>query len=182
MQPIPYFGEELEGEWIFEPKIDGWRMEVVIHNTERIEFWGRRLEKKPDWTKKLEYLKNFLNQLPSGTILDTELYSTGGRRFIPSLFAKNRKKEPIVYVFDIIYKDNKFLGELPLIRRKEILSTLHLKEPFLLIEYQILRDIKRDFDSAVKRGAEGIIIKKIDSPYWVGRDGPIATHYWRKIK
>jgi hypothetical protein len=23
MQPIPYFGEKLKGEWIVEPKIDG---------------------------------------------------------------------------------------------------------------------------------------------------------------
>jgi len=23
MQPIPYFGEKIKGEWIYEPKIDG---------------------------------------------------------------------------------------------------------------------------------------------------------------
>jgi ATP-dependent DNA ligase len=182
MQPIPYFGERLEGEWIYEPKIDGWRMEVIVYDTKRIEFWGRRLEKRPNWTEKLEYLKSALNKLPPGTILDTELYTENGRRYIPSLFSKNRKIEPVIYVFDIIYKDNEFLGNLPLIKRKEILSTLSFRNPFNLIEYQKLKEIKRDFEDAVKMGAEGIIIKKIDSPYWVGKDGPIATHYWRKIK
>ncbi|MEO0137984.1 MAG: hypothetical protein ABIL86_10715 [candidate division WOR-3 bacterium] len=182
MQPIPYFGERLEGEWIYEPKIDGWRMEVVIYDNKKIEFWGRRLEKKPNWTEDLDYLIAYLKDLPSGTILDTELYSTGGRRFIPSLFAKRRKEEPIIYVFDIIYKDGKFLGDLPLRKRKEILQRLKFKKPFQLIEYQRLNDIKEDFQKAVAKGAEGIIIKNLNSPYWVGKDGPIATHHWRKIK
>ncbi|MEO0095495.1 MAG: hypothetical protein ABIL66_06340 [candidate division WOR-3 bacterium] len=182
MQPIPYFGEELEGEWIYEPKIDGWRMEVLIYDNKKIEFWGRRLEKKPNWTEDLDYLIEYLKNLPSGTILDTELYSTGGRRFIPSLFAKKRKEEPIIYVFDIIYKDGEFLGDLPLKKRKEILQRLKFIKPFRLIEYQRLNNIKEDFQKAVAKGAEGIIIKNLDSPYWVGKDGPIATHYWRKIK
>ncbi len=29
MQPIPYFGEEFKGDWIVEPKIDGWRLQVI---------------------------------------------------------------------------------------------------------------------------------------------------------
>ncbi|MCX7995386.1 MAG: hypothetical protein N3A65_06410 [candidate division WOR-3 bacterium] len=182
MQPIPYFGEELEGEWIYEPKIDGWRMEIIIYEDRKVEFWGRRLEKRPNWTEALYYLTEYLKNLPPGTILDTELYSTGGRRFIPTLFATKRKEEPIIYVFDIIYKEGKFLGELSLEKRKEILQRLKFKKPFQLIEYRPLRDIKRDFQRMVKKGAEGIIIKSIDSPYWIGKDGPIATHYWRKIK
>ncbi len=182
MQPIPYFGEELEGEWIYEPKIDGWRMEVIIYEDRKIEFWGRRLEKRPDWTSDLHYLAGYLRNLPSGTILDTELYSTGGRRFIPSLFARKRKEEPIIYVFDIIYKNGEFLGELPLSKRKEILKRLKFEAPFKLIEYQRLHNIKEDFQKTVEKGAEGIIIKQLDSPYWIGKDGPIATHYWRKIK
>lgn len=182
MQPIPYFGEELEGEWIYELKIDGWRMEVIVYDNKRIEFWGRRLEKNPNWTDGLSYLAKPLKALPPGTILDTELYSTGGRRFIPSLFAKKRKEEPVVYVFDIIYKENEFLGELPLSKRKEILKRLKFKKPFKLIEYERLSNIKKDFQKAVEKGAEGIIIKNLDSPYWIGKDGPIATHHWRKIK
>lgn len=32
MQPIPYFGEKIKGEWIIEPKIDGWRMQLIKYS------------------------------------------------------------------------------------------------------------------------------------------------------
>jgi hypothetical protein len=43
MQPIPYFGEKIKGNWIYEPKIDGWRMQILRYPKGQVEFWGRRL-------------------------------------------------------------------------------------------------------------------------------------------
>lgn len=91
MQPIPYFGEELRGEWVYEEKIDGWRLQIIKLNGE-IKFFGRRLDKNPDWTDKLIVPKEGIGRiLPEETILDAELYSDRGRRYIPSLFTKNKK-------------------------------------------------------------------------------------------
>ena len=102
MQPIPYFGEHLRGKWIVEPKIDGWRLQIVRYPHGRLEFWGRRLEKNPNWTDKLQFLvKPAKRILPYGTLLDAELYSTGGRRFIPSLFAKAPRVLPLIYILYI---------------------------------------------------------------------------------
>lgn len=56
MQPIQYFGEKLEGEWIVEPKIDGWRLEIIKVKG-KVYFYGRRLEKNPDWSDKLKISK-----------------------------------------------------------------------------------------------------------------------------
>ena len=103
MQPIPYWGEKLQGDWIYEPKIDGWRLQVIKYQDGRVEFWGRRLERSPNWTAKLSYLIPAFRKLPNGSLVDAELYSTGGRRFIPSLFAHKRKVDPIIYVFDVIF-------------------------------------------------------------------------------
>lgn len=120
MQPIPYFGETLTGEWIYEPKIDGWRLQIIKYKDGRIEFWGRRLEKRPNWTKNLFYLARFLKDLPEGVLLDSELYSTKGRRGIPSVFARTGLAEPLVYVFDIVFFEGKFIGDKPLKERKKV--------------------------------------------------------------
>jgi ATP-dependent DNA ligase len=183
MQPIPYFGEKLSGEWIYEPKIDGWRMEIIKFQG-KVEFWGRRLEKKPNWTKKLIGIipKRALNNIPNGTILDSELYSDRGRRFIPSLFAPECKAKPIIYVFDIIFYKGEFVGNLPLKERKKILEFIEWKDPFQLIRYEKVTDIEKHLREALMNNFEGIVIKELNSPYVIGKDSPMATANWRKIK
>jgi len=182
MQPIPYFGEELEGEWIFEPKIDGWRLQIIKYKDERVEFWGRRLEKNPNWTKNLSYLIPYLKEIPPGTLLDSELYSTKGRRGIPSVMARTNLAKPIIYVFDIVFLNGVFIGDKPLRERKLLLRDLILKPPFYFLEYKPLEDWEIALRETLKMGFEGIVIKNLDSPYLISKSAPIATHHWRKIK
>ncbi|MEO0130948.1 MAG: hypothetical protein ABIK76_04585 [candidate division WOR-3 bacterium] len=182
MQPIPYFGEEIKGDWIYEPKIDGWRLQVIIYQDGKIEFWGRRLEKNPNWTEKLSYLKEYLKDIEKGTLLDCELYTNEGRNKIPSLFTKKFICQPIIYVFDIVFYQNRFVGNLTLRERKEILKSLKLGKPFYLLMGEELKDIKEAYEKAIKEGNEGIIIKNLSSYYQISKDGPIATENWRKIK
>ena len=183
MQPIPYFGEKIHGSWIYEPKIDGWRMQIISYKNGKIECWGRRLERKPNWSQKLQYLiQELKNIMPAETILDCELYSSGGRRFIPSLFAKNPKAKPIVHIFDTVYFKGMNISKMTLKQRKNMLTRLHLMPPFFLVTGKKLTNIERNYVSEVKEGHEGIIIKKLNSPYLIGKESPIATHWWRKIK
>jgi ATP-dependent DNA ligase len=183
MQPIPYFGEELEGEWIYEPKIDGWRLQIIRYENGEVELWGRRLEKSPNWTEKLSYIaKRVGNFLPRGSLLDAELYSVGGRRWIPSLFARKPQKRPIIYIFDVIFFEGEFVGNLPLRERRKIIEGLKLKKPFHILKSQPLVDIKEHFEKVRKEGHEGLVIKALDSKYQVGKEAPIATLDWRKIK
>ena len=183
MQPIPYFGETLREKWIVEPKIDGWRLQIIRYPSGKLEFWGRRLEKNPNWTDKLEFLVETAKKfLPSGTILDSELYSTGGRRLIPSLFGKNPKVAPLIFIFDVIFYQGKFIGNLPLEKRRQILKKFHLEPPFYLIKYSNLKDITEDLLRMIKKGYEGIVVKKLSSLYQLAEDGPMATADWRKIK
>jgi ATP-dependent DNA ligase len=183
MQPIPYFGERIQGAWIYEPKIDGWRMQIICHEDSRIECWGRRLERKPNWSDKLGYLLAGLQGvLPGTTLIDCELCSSGGRRFIPSLFAKKPKVDPIVYIFDILFCRGKNVTKKTLQQRKKLLSTINFKPPFYIIRGNELTDLQSNHLSEVRKGHEGIVVKKLDSPYLIGRDAPIATQYWRKIK
>lgn len=183
MQPIPWLGEKLKGEWLVEPKFDGWRMQIIRYPDGRVEFWGRRMERKPNWTQRLPGLVEKAGKIiPVGVILDAELYSSAGRRFVPSLFARKPKAEPIIYIFDIIYHEGGFVGEMPLVKRKEILKSISVKPPFHIIGSEKLTDLPVVFENAVKAGQEGLVIKRADSAYEIGRDAPVATPHWRKVK
>lgn len=183
MQPIPYFGEKLKGGWIFEPKIDGWRLQLIRLQDGRAELWGRRLERRPNWTERLSQIAKEVKELfPCGILLDCELYTEKGRRFISSVFAAKPKVQPIVYIFDVVFYENRFVGSLPLRRRLEILKKLKLGSPFHLLDHEPLGDLGQALESAVKKGHEGIVIKRLNSPYQISKDGPIAAENWRKIK
>ena len=184
MQPIPYFGEELNfDEWLWEPKIDGWRMQVIKYGKNEIEFFGRRLESNPNWTKKLSYLIDIVNKfLPEYTLLDCELYSCSGRRFIPSLFTNQPKVEPLIYVFDIIFYRDEFIGKCILKERRKILEEIRFIKPFFLLSQNKIKNLSLALNESVRQGNEGIVIKNIYSEYKVSKDGPIATEWWRKIK
>ena len=183
MQPIPYFGEKIKGQWLYESKIDGWRMQILHYPDGKVECWGRRLERKPNWSEKLTRIVKLAKEMiPKGTIIDCELFSSGGRRFIPSLFSKRPKVKPIIYVFDVIAFNNRNVSRLSLSQRKKILHKLNLKAPFVLLAGKKLVNVKKNYTQEVRKGSEGIILKKLNSPYLVGKESPIATHYWRKVK
>ncbi|MEO0098756.1 MAG: hypothetical protein ABIK99_01130 [candidate division WOR-3 bacterium] len=188
MQPIPYFGEKLEGEWLLEPKVDGWRLQVIKYQDGEFAAYGRRLEKNPNWTKRLDFLIPASFNLPKGIILDCELYSTGGRRFIPSLFAQKKKAEPVIFVFDIIFYEGEFLGQEKLTKRKEVLKKLNLSPPFYLLESIPLPKETLSVPEKIVEilpspfAWEGVLLKNANSPYFLGKDGPIATENWRKLK
>jgi len=183
MQPIPYFGEKIRGGWIYEPKIDGWRMQMISCAEDRLECWGRRLEHEPNWTAKLQHMLDKIRGLiPENTLLDCELCSDQGRRFIPSLFARIPKAKPIVYVFDMVYYRGMNISRRTLKQRKKMLSQLDLAPPLYFVRGKMLTDLKRNYASEVKKGHEGIVIKKLNSPYLIGKESPLATQNWRKIK
>lgn len=183
MQPIPYFGEELEGEWVWEPKVDGWRMQVIKYEDGRVEIWGRRLERHPDWTARLPYIAEMARAfLPPGTLLDGELSHPSGRRYIPSLFTPKGAKSAQVFLFDIVFLKGDFLGDLHLRKRKEILLSLRIAPPFLILPSKPVEDLLAHLKEAVERGSEGIVLKNLASPYLVGKEAPMATENWRKLK
>jgi ATP-dependent DNA ligase len=72
---------------------------------------------------------------------------------------------------------------LPLKDRKLFLENLNLKEPFYLMPYKkLVNDVKTHLLEEKKKGHEGIVLKMLYSPYEIGKDGPIATIFWRKVK
>ncbi|UCC12743.1 MAG: hypothetical protein JSW02_04240, partial [candidate division WOR-3 bacterium] len=162
MQPIPYFGETLTGTWLYEPKIDGWRMQILRRSNGDVEIWGRRLERRPNWTARLpDIAERSQCVLPKGTLVDCELSSTRGRRFVPSLFAKRPKAAPFIYVFDVLYLDDKDVCRLSLAERKHSLDHLALQKPFIPLLGNVLSNMNTHLKDAKDLGHEGIVIKRI---------------------
>lgn len=184
MQPIPYFGEKLDEEWVAEPKIDGWRMQIIRYEDGKVEFWGRRLERNPNWTEKLKrFIKIVESFLPPSSILDSEITDERGRRYIPSIFADKKDSKPKIYVFDIIFYEGKEIYKLPFYKRRKILESINFLPPFFLIEqFEIKENIDKLLKKAKENNWEGIILKNKNSTYEIGKEGPIATEFWRKIK
>jgi len=86
------------------------------------------------------------------------------------------------YVFDILAKDGKNLLGLPLSERRSILEKTIRSGPILSISPHIVTDdadtIKNYHEDQRKKGLEGVVVKKWDSPYEPGRRG----FSWVKFK
>lgn len=183
MQPIPYFNEPLEGEWVWEPKMDGWRLQILRYPDGHLEAWGRRLEKKPNWSARLLPLfKKGSENIPHGTLLDAELCAEGGRRFIPSVLAGKKEVRPLIFIFDVLYYDGEFWGNHTLRERKALLHKIALGPPLYPLAFFPLISVEKAYAQARQAGHEGIILKHLNSAYQIGQEAPLATPHWRKVK
>src|SRR5216684_3498660 len=86
------------------------------------------------------------------------------------------------FVFDILYKDGVSLLERPLVERMKILEeTIQPDDILMLTRNHIVRDAKTLsllFDEAISKGLEGVVVKKLESPYEAGA----RNFNWVKLK
>lgn len=78
------------------------------------------------------------------------------------------------HVFDIVWLDGRDLTALPLIERRELLHTLPLRPPLYRVD--VLADAE-PWTRACEEGWEGVIAKRLDSPYEQKR-----SKHWLKMK
>ena len=174
--------------WLFEIKWDGVRAIATVFE-----------DKKPTITSRTG--KDLLVQFPElsqlaraftgwPVIVDGEIVALDdkGRSSFQRLQQRlNRrspdprliKAVPIVYtVFDLLYADDKDLRATPLIDRKALLERrLRKRATHMLLSRHLLAKGKELYRFAKRRSLEGIIGKRIDSPYIERRTG-----LWVKIK
>lgn len=184
-------------KWIFEPKLDGARAETFLNkDTGEVRLqtrWGTNI------TQKFPEFKNTFAALLAkhSVVLDGEIIfypgsSLSDRQKVVSRIthgpATNRvTREPVLedfryMVFDILYLDGQDLRNLPLLRRKQALEKLFRrisKEKISPIIFASNVDnASRVLDYVDASSAEGIVIKRKDSPYVAGRN----HRAWWKIK
>ena len=86
---------------------------------------------------------------------------------------------PATYiVFDVLHLDGKDLIDLPLLERKEIVRDKVRESERMLLSVYVKERGKAFFQKVKKKGLEGIMAKKMDSVYEIGR----RSRNWLKIK
>ena len=168
-------------DWIYELKFDGIRA-LAIKRGKNIELISRNAK---DLTAKFPEVAAALKQLPSKeALLDGEIVALDdqGRSSFQLLQARelSGKRPPIFYyVFDLLSLDDKDLTGVPLLKRKALAKMLLDRAPDTIrFSASIEADSDRILAEMKSRGLEGVIAKKKDSPYEIGR----RSGAWVKFK
>ena len=174
-------------EYIYELKLDGIRCIAYI-DTNSVVLQNKRFK---DLTEIYPELSEVNKCVKKKVILDGELVvltdgkpdfyalqkrSLMGDKFKISLAARKRPVQFVAY--DILYCDGSILTDKPLMERKEILSKEIAEKNNLSISRYIEKDGIAFFNLAKQEELEGIVAKKKDGKYHIGK----RTHDWIKIK
>ncbi len=164
--------------WIYEIKWDGYRAVAELSSKE-IKLYSRNGN---DFAQNYPIVATALRDIKHDAILDGEIVVLNENGF-PDFqkiqhYAENTHF-PICYnVFDLLSLDGNDLTHLPLTDRKELLKTLIPKNDVIKYSDHVVEKGISFFETAVKNNLEGIMAKKADSEYSVGK----RTNDWLKIK
>ncbi len=172
--------------WLFEIKWDGVRAQARIENGTL----ALRSRTGADITKRYPELASLPQALTAHqAIVDGEIVALDARghsnferlqeRMHVRVPSENLVSQiPVVYLaFDLLYCDGYDLREAPLLERKQLLQRLlHASERFRYSDHQ-LEQGKELFELAKETGLEGIVAKRVDSPYVSDRSA-----HWVKLK
>lgn len=173
--------------WAFEPKWDGIRAIAVCDGSTRLISRNSK-----DISVAYPELSGIHERLVSiDAMVDGEIVamSEGHPSFEllqqrmhvrePKEIEKLSKRIPVTYVaFDLLYLDGKTLVNEPFQRRRELLEEAVVASDHLQLSPSINGDGIALFEAAKARNLEGIVAKKLNSKYEVGR----RSRTWVKIK
>ncbi len=183
--------KEAAGAMAFEYKLDGAR--IQIHKSgDEVRVYSRRLT---DVTESLPEVVQMVrsNVKASQAILEGEVIAVGEDRASPLLFQHlmrrfrrvheiedMAKRIPIdLQLFDVIYVDGQSLINRPYSERRkrlgEIAGDIKLTKQLITANPS---DVEEFLKEALNAGHEGLMAKKLDSPYTLG----IRGKRWFKIK
>lgn len=178
-------------EWYAEHKWDGIRAQIIIRNRE-IFVWSRGEELVTD---KYPEFQQFLDFIPDGTVLDGEIlpfpngeigtFNDLQTRIGRKTISKNllQKTPVILKAYDLLEWKGKDIRNLHFSKRRALLESLyddilslqtseehkiplHLSEKMTFTSWSALAK-ERDRSRLVR--SEGLMLKRKDSPYLVGR-------------
>ncbi len=166
-------------DWIYEPKLDGYRLLCRIEDGRASLLTRRGL----DWTGRFAAIAAAAIELPcTSALIDGEavVYDSRGITSFQRLQnALTTGAEPIVLVgFDLLYRDGWDLMRVPLVERKRALAAL-LGASGAAIAYgeHVTQSGSEFFKAACQLGLEGIVAKRAEAPYAQTR-----TKSWLKVK
>jgi bifunctional non-homologous end joining protein LigD len=165
--------------WLFEPKLDGYRVIATVEDGE-VRLTSRR---GLDCSGEFPWVVDALRRQPyRDAIFDGEIVALDDQGRPSFQVLQNRASEPkpfmLYYAFDLLYRDGHDLRGVPLEQRKELLASSLLPTDRVRIVETFVGDGLRLYEAARRTGMEGIVGKRRDSRYESGK----RTDAWLKIK
>jgi bifunctional non-homologous end joining protein LigD len=175
--------------WRFEPKLDGIRTLAYI-GTEGTRLVSRRGRDQTEQYPELDNLARFVNALQA--VVDGEIVAADeeGRPSFERLqqrmnlssprdIERARSKVPVmVFLFDLLWLDGRDRTAEPLEERRRLLEEIVTVTGPVGLTVTVDGAGRSLFDNVKQLGFEGVIAKRLGSPYLSGR----RTKDWRKIK
>lgn len=201
-QPYPFFlaspleearfaGEDFS-RWQAEWKWDGIRAQI-IRRAGQCFIWSRGEDLITEQFPEFESV--FLG-LPDGLVLDGEILCWADDRPLNFNYLQKRlgrkrvtqkvmQENPVHFIaYDLLEHNGVDIREQPLNDRRQLLiETLHQVSPDRVslsqtVPFESMEDLRSWREQARQQGAEGLVLKAVDSPYLVGR----KRGYWWKYK
>jgi bifunctional non-homologous end joining protein LigD len=155
--------------WLFEIKLDGYRA-MAVKSGGRLNLFSRR---RNSFNTQYSLVFEALADLPDNTVIDGEIVALNesGRPDFNRLQHYRAEASRIHYfVFDLLVYNNRDLTQLPLIERRQIMkSVLKLESPRIHIAEHFEASAGDMLSAARGQGLEGVIAKRKDSRYEVGK-------------
>ncbi|MDQ3811061.1 MAG: ATP-dependent DNA ligase [Chloroflexota bacterium] len=195
---VPSLLEKLGGRAHAQLKFDGIRVQLHLDRSQaeghQVRLFSRSLE---DMTAMFpELVQGVVQQVQaSSAILDSEAlaFNPLSEEFLPFQETTRRRRKhgigdlaaelPLkAMVFDVMYRDGQALLDRPLLARIDVLQAIVSGTDVLLPERGVVVDRPEQldalFESALERSLEGLVVKRVDSPYQAGA----RNFNWVKLK
>jgi bifunctional non-homologous end joining protein LigD len=176
-----------DDRWIFEVKWDGVRaLAICSDETMLMSRNGNEITAQYPELAKLHDRLVALDAIVDGEIVAMEKGRPSFERLQSRINLQNTKDIeramktiPVCYIaFDLIYLDGRSLIKEPVETRKELLEQIVVPTDNVLTSPVTPSDGTSLFEIASGQGLEGIVAKKLGSPYRPGK----RTHDWIKVK
>jgi len=186
--------KKLGNEFAAEPKFDGFRVQVHLDRS-NIQLFSRNLENTthafPDLVEGVRTSVKAKTAILEGEAI---AFNPQTHEFLPFQETTKRrrkykieemaKKLPLVlFAFDLLYLNGKDITQKPYRERRKLLESIVSKNGNIvkIAEEKKLKSAKEItdfFNEAISEGLEGLMLKKLDSPYIAGGRG----FHWVKFK
>ncbi|NAZ37465.1 ATP-dependent DNA ligase [Rubellimicrobium sp. CFH 75288] len=171
-------------DWFAERKWDGIRGQLILRGG-RHHLWSRGEDLVTD---RFPEIARALDWLPPGTVLDGEILAWRDGRPLPFAALQTRigrktlsratlEAAPVILMaYDLLEEGGADIRPLPFAERRArldaLLAPLPPDAPLRLspaVPFETLDDLARSREAAREEGAEGLMLKRLASPYGTGR-------------
>lgn len=160
--------------WIYEEKYDGDRM-IAYKEGRRVRLFSRSaIDRTAEFPLIAARIRNLW---PATLLLDGEIVVFDRKAVSRFQLLQQRKGKPVYAIFDCLFRGGEDYRDAPLFVRRTLLEESVSAARPLMLSRQLAKNGLAAFEVVKRRGYEGLVAKRLDSPYHAGRSTD-----WLKVK